>query len=126
MEKEKPYVRVEQPKPRPHEDPHVLGQKIVQEHAIATSRAKEPSAHVRAPAPKPAPAPQKPPLEGATSLKDALAQAMAKKETEKQVPAPDLKETLEMVAPQTPKQAHLAPEVLHDMLAVDEADTKGE
>jgi hypothetical protein len=81
----------------------------------------------------------KPPLEGATSLRDALAAVTAKKP---EVEAPvekaehkphhhhELKNTLHDVAPEAesknnPQPASLSKEVLHDMLRVDEEHTEG-
>ena len=82
----------------------------------------------RAPLPPrvPRPEPHKPVLEGSTSLRDALAAVTKNKPKEPEhVPAPKhdavLKETLRTVAPKA-KAPGLPPEVLRDMLAVDEFD----
>ncbi|MDE2071698.1 MAG: TraM recognition domain-containing protein, partial [Patescibacteria group bacterium] len=65
------------------------------------------------------PKPHAPPLEGTNSLKEALARA-----TQKPVHAPDLKDTLQEVAPKAaaPESKHggLPKHVLEEMLAVDE------
>lgn len=82
------------------------------------------------PKPPPAPRPQKlepakPPLEGATSLKDALAAVTAKKDEPKS--HEELKKTLHKVAPEAQKSnppAGLPKDVLDDMLKVDEVHTK--
>ena len=84
--------------------------------------------------------PEKPPLEGAVSLRDALAAVTAKPaatkvetpkaESLKAEPhahstpqhSPDLKEALDKVGHTTPKPASLPKEVLRDMLAVDDID----
>jgi hypothetical protein len=88
--------------------------------------------------------PEKPPLEGSTSLRDALAAVTAKKpeaprsEMPKAEPhahstpafradessagqhkAPGLREALDKVAKKTPKPASLPKETLHAMLSVD-------
>jgi hypothetical protein len=72
-----------------------------------------------------------PPLSGATSLKEALAQVTGHKAPAPHTHAPDLKSVLHNVAPKaeavpensnTP--AELPPEVLKSMLAVDEADNE--
>jgi hypothetical protein len=82
------------------------------------------------PAYKPAPKPvaSKPPLEGATSLRDALAKAQAhtiKTETPAPAPrvhAPDLKSTLHDIAPKAEKQAPvgLPEDEIRSMLDVDD------
>ncbi|HEY4501988.1 MAG TPA: type IV secretion system DNA-binding domain-containing protein [Candidatus Paceibacterota bacterium] len=89
-------------------------------------------------APKPKAAePQKPPLEGATSLRDALAAVTKKPAQEADAPkaaspkpgahahttpqhAPDLKEALDKIAPTSPKPAGLPKDVLEEMLKIDE------
>lgn len=77
-----------------------------------------------------APPKQSPPLEGAKSLKEALAKVIGQAYTPPPTHALDLKETLHTVAPKaevsTPHQkpAELPEDVLRSMLAVDETDTK--
>lgn len=82
-------------------------------------------------APKPAaPTPPKPPLDGATSLREALASVTHKKIEPLPVHAPDLKETLKSVAPDAPKKPkeetkhELSAEKLRDILAVEGFDEK--
>jgi hypothetical protein len=71
-----------------------------------------------------------PPLEGAKSLREALAKVTGKPYTPPPVHAHDLKATLQSVAPkaEAPKPAHkpaeLPEDVLRSMLAVDETDIK--
>jgi hypothetical protein len=65
--------------------------------------------------PKPEPA-KPPPLDGSKSLREALAQVMIKKETH----APDLKKTLEHIAPAAQNNKELSPEEVRSMLSVDE------
>jgi hypothetical protein len=75
------------------------------------------------------PLPQKPPLEGSQSLKEALAQALGKKEESKPsgntqskpVHAVDLKATLHAVAPKAEAAPKLPEDELRSMLAVDES-----
>ena len=71
--------------------------------------------------------PERPPLGGATSLREALQQAVGnKKESSGSQHTSDLKEALNKVAPaaasSTPKSAELPQDVLKRMLAVDETD----
>ncbi len=122
---EPPYVRVESPKAVAHTDPGALKSAIAHAHAVATSRAKEPPPQTLAtdttPAfrptkpvarkpfePRPAPVkptlqPEKPPLDGAKSLREALQAATGKK-----LPghAPDLKATLGKIVPPPPANPH--------------------
>ncbi len=87
-------------------------------------------------APKAAPEPEKPPLEGATSLRDALAAVTAKRPEAPKAQMPKasahahstpqkpagLKDALEKVAHKSHKPASLPKEVLADMLSVDERE----
>jgi len=70
--------------------------------------------------PKP-PQPHKPPLDGPKSLREALAQVTSAKPIEPVQPPPSgLKETLQKVAPNPPAGGELSPDVLRQMLDVDE------
>jgi hypothetical protein len=118
-------------------------EKIVPEFRKSPQTPQEPRRYQTrstAPAPKPIlkPQPQKPPLEGATSLRDALAKATGHKpETESAQPAPpapakvhapDLKATLHNIAPKAEKPlespqgkpAQLPEDELRSMLQVDD------
>jgi hypothetical protein len=151
--------RVETPRtetPRPqvvksearHIEAKLTGEKVAHEHAMATSKATQDDIPVAASAPmrpqppkapmvpyKPPHAPRspvqsKPPLSGAKSLREALAQVTGEKAN---VHAPDLKETLRTVVPRAevpPKSepiphpqsiAELPADELRSMLAVDES-----
>ncbi len=80
------------------------------------------------------PEPPKPPLEGATSLRDALAAVTAKRPEKPTAEVPEayphahstpqkpagLKDALEQVAHKSPKPASLPKDTLHAMLSVDE------
>lgn len=119
-------VRIETPAPQVHVHTHTHVEK---------SAAPRPQAPRAAPAPTPRVEPEieKPPLEGSTSLRDALAAVTGKKpEAQKtEMPKADphahstpqkpagLKEALDKVAHTTPKPASLPKEVLHDMLSLD-------
>jgi hypothetical protein len=135
------------------EERKAVAQVIAHHHAMAASHAGSdvphpstpPKPHVEEPKKEEA-APPAPPLEGARSLREALAQVTGKViAADRSVPppqpnvpkvehAPDLKETLRTVAPQAEaptKPAHEAPkpvglpeDVLRSMLAVDETDIK--
>ncbi len=91
-----------------------------EEHLPAVPVASKP-----APAPRATPAytqPQKPPLAGPKSLREALAQVTGTKPT---VHAPDLRETLQRMAPpplvkKEEAPAEIPPEILRDMLSVEE------
>jgi hypothetical protein len=111
------------PHPNPqtrHAEAKVVAEHIAHKHAIAASKAgpenqRQPERkpeHPRDERPKP-------PLEGATSLRDAL----AKVTVEKKQHAPDLKQTIANVAPkataQTPQPAHIPETELKQMLAVE-------
>lgn len=121
----------------PHHPSPELKKEIGTLHAAAsapTPRVEE-SRGTRgpAPAPKPKPQPERPALEGATSLREALARATGQKREDERpkggpggVHAPDLKDMLKRVAPQAeaapkPKQK-LTPEQLRSMLAVEPFD----
>jgi hypothetical protein len=98
-----------------------VGSKIAREHAMAASKGFEERPRRK----------EAPPLEGAKSLREALAQVTSSKKAAP-VHAPDLKETLRTVAPkaqdarsesqQTQKPAGLPESELRSMLAVDEID----
>jgi hypothetical protein len=118
-------VKVETPAPQMHVHNHTHVE------SVPTPRRAAPRA---APAPKPRVVePEKPQLEGATSLRDALAAVTAKRpeapaaEAPKAEPhahstpqkAPGLKDALDKIAPKSPKPVSLPKEVLHDMLSVD-------
>ena len=109
-----------------------------QVHVHNHTHIEKPAPRPAAPRPAPAPKlkvvePEKPPLEGSNSLRDALAAVTAKKpeapKPERPKPeahahttpqhAPDLKDTLDKVAPKSPKPAGLPKDVLHAMLSVD-------
>ncbi|MDE1925522.1 MAG: hypothetical protein KGH79_05135, partial [Patescibacteria group bacterium] len=108
-----------------HMEAKAIGNTVAREHAMAAAAdtpARPPSK----------PSADKPPLPGAKSLREALAQVTGEKP---QVHAPDLKETLRTVAPQAPAPAEpapraplshphtiaeLPPEELRSMLSVDE------
>ena len=122
------------PHPKPVE-PHVP-HAVVHTHISHTPAPLQrvPERKVEKPhSPRP-PEPKKethPPLSGATSLKEALAQVTGQKASVLHTHAPDLKSVLHNVAPKaeavhensnTP--AELPPEVLKSMLAVDEADNE--
>lgn len=101
--------------PERHAETKVLSEQIAHKHTVATSRAG-PESRPRREQPQREEAP-KPPLDGATTLKDALAGI--------HVPhhAPDLKDTLKNVAPTAvnePKSTDLSPDEVRAMLAVDE------
>ncbi len=104
---------------------------VVQAIKVEVHAPAKPAKPVTRPVSPPAstPVPEKPPLEGSTSLRDALAAVTAKKPEESVPPAPkhtpDLKQTLHKVAPKA-EAPGLPPEVLRDMLAVDELDAPGE
>lgn len=110
------------PPPAPPKNPQELGERLAHQHSMAASKAMRPEPPLGPARDKPAPrpprpaAPQKPPLEGATSLRDALA-AVVRKPTEPRG-APLTEE------PQ--KRPHggapLSNEELASMLAVDEGD----
>jgi hypothetical protein len=125
-----------EPEPVRAAETKVVAEKIAHQHTMATSRAmadEAPALH-----PKPTPPPQEPPpppLEGAQSLREALAQVTGQRFAPASSPqptqtkgthAPDLKETLHTVAPkaqvQPSKPAELPEEVLREMLAVDEEE----
>ena len=77
------------------------------------------------PRPKPQEKQERPPLGGAKSLREALAQAVGNKIPNTAPHAPDLKETLGKIAPNaTNKPAELPEKVLREMLAVDETKEK--
>lgn len=121
-----------------HAEAKIIGEHIARGHSIAASRAgAEPP---RKP-PYKAPEPPKPPLDGAKSLREALAQAVKKEvpvpgSREKTSDGASLKKTLEHIAPAAQNQsqnsaglsdkqksaAGLPEKVLHEMLAVDEGD----
>ena len=78
--------------------------------------------------------PVQPPLDGAKSLREALAKITGQKFTPPPAHAPDLKETLHTVAPSSAKAsqgepkaetkpAGLPEEVLREMLAVDDTES---
>ena len=135
---EKPYVHVEAPRPRPVHDPKAVGERIAREHAFAQSKAMRPPVPAARPKPpehKRSPvdaAPEKPPLEGAHSLRDAIAAATghaAPKESpspKKIEPEPQpqtLKEALSKVAPAPAKPTPadgLSKKELEAMLEVEE------
>jgi hypothetical protein len=119
---DRPPLRTEQPAPRPQ-----TPRPPVREAAPPSRREPE--------APRPPLKPEPPPLEGTTSLREALARVSAKK-SETPAPAPQgLKDALGKVAPQAAAQpprtepapqkpAGLPEETLRRMLAVDETDTR--
>ncbi|MES2203252.1 MAG: type IV secretion system DNA-binding domain-containing protein [Patescibacteria group bacterium] len=134
---EQPYVRQEAPRhPTPHTtthpDPRALGETLARKHSMATSSALEPRGQPR-PAPRPA-KPAAPPLEGATSLRDALLQATGAKKPPTAAIEPvvhppvlkpkptSLKDALRKIAPAPvtpPAQPDLSSQELQDMLKVD-------
>ncbi len=123
-----------EPEPVRAAETKVVAERIAHQHDMAASRASADES------PKPQPKrperqePPPPPLEGAQSLREALAKVTGRPATPpspsgtpKAVHAPDLKETLHTLAPkaQAPeahKPAELPEEVLREMLAVDEED----
>lgn len=125
-------VRVEAPAPQPAPQVHVHNHTHIQK--APAPRVQAPRAAPKPRVEKPAPEPEKPALEGSTSLRDALAAVTAKKpeapktHAPKAEPhahstpqhAPDLKQTLEKVAPKHPKPASLPKEELEEMLKVEE------
>ncbi len=135
-----------EPEPVRAAETKVVAEKIAHQHEIATSRASTDAPVRHQPKPRverpqedlPPPAP---PLDGAKSLREALAKVTGRKlDTPEQssqpartpqpkiVHAPDLRETLHNLAPkaeaehQAPKPAELPEEVLREMLAVDEEE----
>ncbi len=116
------------------EAPAAAAEQIAKEHKIATSRAL--GDEVPRPPKRPNREPDQPPLGGAKSLREALAQVTGQKFTPPPVHAPDLKETLHTVAPKAEapapakrveaeaKPAGLPEDVLRSMLAVDETDSE--
>ncbi len=145
--------------PMPAETRHAqaaaVGAHIAKEHSVATSKAMGDVPPPRPHTPKPQ-EPKRPPLEGATSLREALAKAgTVLPQATAPAPAParphtnpppanktlDLKHTLERIvsappkaAPEMPqhieqhkpKPAELPEQVLRDMLAVDEVSDEKE
>jgi len=124
-----PGVTPPPPSQARHEEAKALGASMARKHAMASSKANSsPVSPSRTPhVPKPAPiVPDRPPLEGAKSLRDALAQATGKKIEPPPVHARDLKETLHTVAPKAEaKPVGLPEDVIRSMLAVDPSSELG-
>jgi hypothetical protein len=115
---------VHQPQPMRQAVAKAMGDNVARQHGIATSKTIEDETPMPPPRPPERPrehTPKSPPLEGAKSLREALA-----KVTGHQAPvhAPDLKEALHTVAPKAEaKPAELPEQVLREMLAVDEDES---
>jgi len=110
-----------------HAEARVIAENIARKHAVAGSKAG-PESRPRQERPRP-PEPAKPALEGATTLRDALAAATNGRPVAPQH-APDLKDTLKHIAPEAvargPKPAQMPEAELKQMLAVDTPeDEKG-
>ena len=121
-----PVAPLRQEEPRPHvhsADPKALGENLAHKHSMAASKAGPASR----PAPRRPEQPARPPLEGTTSLREALLKATgtsAQTSTPADAPTsqsrPSLKDTLRTIAPPpTQKQAGLGGTELEDMLKVD-------
>jgi hypothetical protein len=139
---EKPYVRQENPRPRPAHNAQVVASTVQHQHTIAQSKAMRPETpKVERSFDKQ----DRPQLEGATSLRDALMQATGKTppkaetapvlvvhEPKRELPKPksSLKDTLRRIVPPPQGQqsagagrpAGLPKDQLESMLAVDDVD----
>lgn len=109
---EQPYVHVETPRTPAPKDPQELGERLAHKHEMAQSKAMRPEP----PAPRAPQQPPKPRLEGATSLKDALAAIQRDRPT-----VHSQKESSDQ-HPKKSERPPLSKEEMAAMLAVDETD----
>ncbi|MDZ4226045.1 MAG: hypothetical protein U1C66_00970 [Patescibacteria group bacterium] len=110
-----------------HAEAKTVAENVAHKHAIASSKAGPENHHQQQQKPERPhdERPKNPPLEGATSLRDALASVTAR-QAPAAVHAPDLKQTIANVAPKAAAQpsrpAHIPEAELKQMLAVEEGE----